>query len=209
MKIAIDESGDSGRKFWRGSSKWFILTAVIVPDNDFCGPTCQAVEKYRKDFANGSEMHFAHNSHDHHINFLTYMRDYEYVFASVVIDKRRLLRRKPQVFRRKMVFLQYSFDKLFRELKPWLDNPMVLMDTSGNKHFNRALSRHLIKMYGAKHKGDIRSISHVRAVDSRNEPLVQLADYVAGAIHHHVDGNHPNSTTFEECLADKGKIYYL
>ena len=56
MKIAIDESGDSGRKFWSGSSRWFILTAVIVPDDMWCGPTCQAIEVY-KDTKNKRNSH--------------------------------------------------------------------------------------------------------------------------------------------------------
>lgn len=209
MKIAIDESGDSGRKFWKGSSKWFILTAVIVPDNDFCGPTCQAIDEYRQSKSGGRELHFAHNSHEQHIDFLSYMHEYDFIFASVAIDKRRLLRRRPQLFRRKMIFLQFAFDKLFRELQPWLDNPVVLMDSNGPKHFNKALSKHLIKLFGSKHKGDIHSLAQVRAVDSRNEPLVQLADYIAGAVHHHVDGDHPNSNTFESHLSDKGKIFYV
>ncbi len=209
MKIAIDESGDSGRKFWRGSSRWFILTAVIVSDSEYCGPTCQAVDQYRKINGNGAELHFAHNSHLQHTEFLSYMHDKEFVFASVVIDKKLLFRRKPQLFRSKMIFLQFAFDRLFQELHPWLDNPVVLIDTAGPKHFNRALSRHLMRLFGPKHKGDISSISQAKAVDSRSEPLVQLADYVCGAIHHHVDGAHPTSNTFENLLSDKGKIFYV
>ena len=209
MKIAIDESGDSGRKFWAGSSRWFILTAVIVPDSEYCGPTCQAIEHYRANNNGGRELHFARNSHEQHASFLDYMRDQEFVFASLVIDKKKLLRRRPYVFRRKMTLLRFAFGKLFTQLKPWLDNPVVLVDNNGPKHFNRALSRHLMKLFGSRHKGDIHSLKQVRMVDSNHEPLVQLADYISGAIHHHVDGRHPNSNTYEKYVKDKGKIYYL
>lgn len=209
MKIAIDESGDNGRKFWKGSSRWFILTAVIVPDNDYCGPTCQAVELYKKENRYTNELHFSHNSHQQHADFLSYMEDKEYIYASVCIDKKRLIRRKPQVFRNKMALLQYSFDQLFNHLKPWLDNPVVLVDTNGPKHFNRALGKHLLRIYGSQHKGDIHSIQEVKSVDSRSEPLVQLADYVSGAIHHYVDGKHPHSTTFDNYLRGKGKVFYI
>jgi len=208
MKIAIDESGDSGRKFWSGSSKWFILTAVIVPDDEFCGPVCQAVDNYRQSINNGIELHFAHNSHEQHINFLSYIRDKDYVFASVCIDKQRLALRSPQVFRSKMSLYKFAFDKLFTELRPWLDSPVVLVDTNGPQHFNRALSQHLMKLFGTKHKGDIHSIEQVRAVDSKAEPLVQLADYIAGSIHHHVDDRH-DSKTFEMYVQDKGKIFII
>ncbi len=209
MKIAIDESGDSGRKFWSGSSRWFILTAVIVPDNYTCGPACQAIEDFRKKFQNGSEMHFSHNSHQQHVNFLATMRAQDFVFASVCIDKKILLRKNPHVFRTKMALLQFSFDQLFSQLKPWLDDPVVLIDTNGPTHFNRGLTRYLFKRYGAMHKGDRSGLKLIRSVDSRSEPLVQLADYVSGAIHHHVDGKHPNSNTYELYLKDKGKIYFV
>jgi hypothetical protein len=209
MKIAIDESGDSGRKFWRGSSRFFILTAVIVPDNELCGKTCEAIEFFKEHYNGGRELHFAHNSHEQHASFLDYVHDEEFVFASIVIDKRKLVKRKPYIFRRKMILLKFAFEHLFRRLKPWLDNPVVLVDTNGSKHFNRALSRHLMKLFGSRHKGDFRALKYVRSVDSKHEPLVQLADYVSGAIHHDIDGRHPNSDTFDTYLKDKGKVYFI
>jgi len=208
MKIAIDESGDSGRKFWKGSSRWFILTGVIVPDNLYCGVTCQAISAYRAEHNGGRELHFAHNSHEHHVNFLSFMQDKEYVFASVVIDKAKLLKRRPQVFRSKMSLLQFSFDQLFTQLKPWLDDPIVLFDTNGPSRFNRGLSRHLMKEFGSHHKGDMHALKQVRSVDSAKEPLVQLADYVSGAIHHHVREPH-GSETFRQYVDGKGKIFYV
>ncbi len=209
MKIAIDESGDTGRKFWRGSSKWFILTAVIVPDSLKCGPTCQAVHKFSNERANGREMHFSHNSHQQHVDFLSYMRQYEYIFASICIDKQHLLKTKPYVMRSKMSLLKFSFDSLFDLLQPWMADPVVVIDTNGPRHFNKALSRHLMGVFGTRHKGDIHAIKQIRSVDSSTEPLVQLADYVAGAVHHHIDGRHPHSKTFEEFVADRGKIVYI
>jgi len=208
MKIAIDESGDSGRKFWKGSSRWFILAAVIVPDNMQCGPTCQAVDAYRHTSAGGQELHFFSNTHDQHVDFFRYMHDKEYIFASVCIDKRKLIVKRPQILSTKMALLNFAFDKLFIELKPWLDHPVVLVDTSGSEFLNSSLKRHLLKTFGASHKGDINSIEQVRAVDSRNEPLVQLADYVAGAIHHKIDGRY-SSRDYEVYLQDKGKIFYV
>ncbi len=208
MRIAIDESGDSGRKFWAGSSRWFVLTAVIVPDNLVCGPTCQAVDEFRYSQEGGRELHFAHNSHDQHVRFFQHMQGKDFIFASICIDKKKLLRSKPLVFRSKMNLLRFAFEQLFYNLRPWLDHPVVVVDRSGSRQFNKALSRHLLRLFGSRHKGDLRSIDYIQMVDSNDEPLVQLADYVAGAIHHHVDGRH-TSNTFELYLQDKGKIYFI
>ncbi|MEI7632449.1 MAG: DUF3800 domain-containing protein [bacterium] len=208
MKIAIDESGDTGRKLWRGSSKWFVLAAAIVPDSvDGCGPTCKAVASYETAFMDGYELHYSKNTHQQHLDFLKYMHDKDFVFAAVAIDKRRLLIKKPQVLRSKMSLLQYAFDSLFDQLQPWLDNPTVLIDTNGSRFFNRSLTRFLLREFGSRHKGDFRSIKQVFTVDSRQEPLVQLADYIAGAVRHHVDKSNI-STAFESYLTDKGKIFF-
>jgi hypothetical protein len=209
MRIAIDESGDSGKKFWAGSSRWFILSAVVVPDDNICGPTCQAVNEFRHAQEGGRELHFAHNSHQQHIDFFEFMKDKEFIHASVVIDKYKLFKRKPIVFRSKMSLLQFSFEELFRNLQPWLDHPVVVVDRSGSRQFSRALSRHMMRLFGSRHKGDYRSIEQVLMVDSTEEPLVQLADYIAGAIHHYIDGRHPQSTTFVDYVKDKGKIFYI
>lgn len=208
MKIAIDESGDTGRKLWHGSSKWFVLAAAIVPESENgCGPTCQSVAHYQQERMDGFELHFSKNSHQQHLDFLEYMHDKDFIFAAVAIDKRRLLARKPYVLRSKMSLLQYAFDNLFGQLQPWLDNPTVLIDTNGSRHFNRALSRHLLDRFGSRHKGDVHAIKQTVAVDSRQEPLVQLADYIAGAVRHHVDRANASSA-YELYLADKGKIFF-
>jgi Protein of unknown function (DUF3800) len=209
MRIAIDESGDTGRKFWAGSSGWFILTAVIVPDSMVCGPTCQAVDEFRFAQEGGRELHFSHNSHQQHVRFFEHMKDKDFVFASVCIDKRKLIKSRPFVFRSKMTLLRFGLEELFNNLQPWLDHPVVLIDRNGSKHFNRALGRHLLRLFGSRHRGDNRSIEYVQSVDSSDEPLVQLADYIAGAVHHHIDGEHPNSHTFELYLQNKGKIFFI
>lgn len=208
MKIAIDESGDTGRKLWHGSSKWFVLGAVIVPESiRGCGPVCMSVAQYQQQHMNGAELHYSKNSHEQHLEFLQYMHDKDYVYAAVAIDKRWLLAHKPYVLRSKMSLLHYAFDNLFDQLQPWLDNPTVLVDTSGGRHFNRALGRHLMDLFGSRHKGDIHAISQVVTVDSRQEPLVQLADYISGAIRHHVDTSYAG-TAYELYLTDKGKIFF-
>ena len=99
------------------------------------------------------------------------------------------------------------YDKLFEELRPYWDNPIVLIDNN-SRRVNRALKWHLLKMFGSHHKGDLHSMKDIVFVDSKTEPLVQLADYVAGAVHHHVDGDYDRAS-YQAYLQKKGKIFYL
>lgn len=208
MKIAIDESGDTGRRFWKGSTRWFTVAAVVVPDVvRECGQTCSAVDAFKQEQMNGKELHYAHNSHNQHLRFFRHMYDEDYLFVAVAMDKRKVLRRKPHILASKKTMLQHSLDLLFEQLRPLWDNPIVLMDKN-SRRIDKSLKRHLLHEFGSTHKGDIHAIENVVFVDSRREPLVQLADYIAGAVRHHVDEKY-SSTTYEECLADKGKIYFV
>ncbi|MBP7767364.1 DUF3800 domain-containing protein [Candidatus Saccharibacteria bacterium] len=208
MKIAIDESGDSGRKLWRGSSQWFVLAAAIVPESgDGCGPVCGAISKYREEFMGGAELHFAHNSHAQHVDFFKFMDDKDYVFAAVAIDKRKLLLTSPRTLINKRTLFEYGIDILFSQIKQSLDNPVVLIDEGGSYAFNKALKKHMTKRFGSRHKGDLRSIKYVEMVSSINEPLVQLADYIAGSVRHKVDDKYP-SRTYDDFLTQKGRIFF-
>lgn len=208
MKIAIDESGDIGRKFWRGSTPWFVVAAVIVPDTmRGCGLVCNAVSTFKEEFMQGAELHFAHNTHNQHTQFFSYMAEQDFIFVAVAMNKRKLLKRKPYMLASKRVMLKYCIDRLFRELHTMWDNPIVIMDKN-SRRIDRALRRHLFQAFGTPDTKDIRHIKNIVFVDSRNEPLVQFADYIAGAVRHHVDKSY-DSESYEKYLVDKGKIYYL
>ena len=81
------------------------------------------------------------------------------------------------------------------------------MDKNSRK-IDRALRKHLFKAYGVPNEKDVRHIENIVFVDSRYEPLVQFADYVAGAVRHHVDKSY-DSQSYEKYLQDKGKVYFL
>ncbi len=208
MKIAIDESGDGGVQFWKGSSPWFVVSAVIVPDvMRGCGLVCSAVDHFRNEVMNGSELHFAHNSHEQHESFFQYMHDQDFFYIAVAIDKKAYLRRNPHSIVSKKVMIKASLDCLFQQLKPHWDNPLILMD-GNSRQFDRMLKRYLLRAFGVPRSSDIHHIQNIVFVDSRTEPLVQFADYIAGAVRHHVDTSY-NSRSYERYLTDKGKILFI
>lgn len=208
MKIAIDESGDSGFKFWRGSSSWFVVAAVVVPDVIAgCGLVCSAVSNFKREYMQGSELHFSHTSHAQHADFFSYMKNQDYMFIAVAIDKEKHMKGRRGLFRNKRAILELCIDKLFLEMQPFWDKPIILIDNN-SRVINQSIKHHILRSFGSRHKGDSRAIKGVVFVDSRFEPLVQLADYVAGAVRHHVDPRY-DSHSFEDFLQEKGKIFFI
>jgi len=208
MKIAVDESGDIGRKFWRGSTPWFVVAAVIVPDvMRGCGLTCSAVDEFRQDVLQGAELHFAHNSHSQHERFFQHMEGKEFFYVAVAMDKKKMLLRKPHVMSSKRFMLQYCLDRLFVELAPYWDDPTIIIDRN-SRRIDKALKGHLFRAFGSPNSGDLKHIKNIVFVESDREPLVQFADYLAGAVRHHVDKKY-DSQSYEKYLTQKGKIFYL
>jgi len=208
MKIAIDESGDSGLKFWRGSSAWFVVAAVVVPDvTNGCGLVCSAVSTFKRDYMQGTELHFSHNSHGQHADFFSYMQNQDYMFVAVAVDKQKHFSGPKHFKRGKRAILEYCIDKLFSEMQPYWDDPVILIDNN-SRVINQSIKRHLLRLFGSRHKGDAHAIKGVVFVDSRFEPLVQLADYIAGAVRHHVDTRY-DSHSYEDYLQQKGKIFFM
>lgn len=208
MKIAIDESGDGGRRIWRGSTKWFVVAAVVVPDADrVCGITCQLINRFKEQYLVDTELHFSHNSHEQHEQFFAYMKDTDYFYIAVAIDKRQLLKKKPHALINKRVLFKTALDRLFSELHPYWDDPLVLIDRN-TRRIDRFMRRHLFQEFGTPNSRDLQHIKNIIFVDSRYEPLVQFADYIAGAVRHHVDSSY-DSKSYEDYLTSKGKIFYL
>ena len=207
MVIAIDESGDNGKKLWHGSSRWFILGAAIANETDTCGVVCRAVKQFVHDYDMVEELHFSHNTPETHEAFLQYMNGQDYLFACYAIDKRKLLARRPWVLRSKLQLYDYALGALFEKIKMGLDNPTVIIDQNGPPWLTKSVNKYVLNNYGSRHKGDNHAIKDMYADNSATQPLLQLADYIAGASRHYIE-SYTDAYLYEKYLASKGKIFF-
>ena len=186
MILAIDESGDAGKKFWKGSSRWFVVAAVIVDGDIAQDQVHRSIKAFYKKTNLQEELHFAHNSDLVHRMFLEAMSSQSFTFACIAVNKTKLLRSKPWVFRTRLALYNYTFGQLFIKLRPQLDNPIVIIDRNGGRWFTKAINKYLYHNFGHRHKGDAHAIQNIYTEESVSQPLIQLADYVAGATNHFV-----------------------
>ncbi len=207
MILAIDESGDAGKKFWRGSSRWFLVAAVVVDGDIAHDQVSRAIQNFYKQHNLQEELHFAHNTDEIHNAFLHTMQSQSFSFVCVAVNKTALLRKKPWLFRSRLSLYNYSFGQLFIRLRPQLDHPIVLIDRNGGRWFTKAINKYLYHNFGNRHKGDQHAIAHIYTEDSVSQPLIQLADYIAGAANHFVQ-QYTDAHLYSEYLHAKGEIYY-
>lgn len=208
MIVAIDESGDAGKKFWRGSSRWFLLAAVMIDGQIAHDQVNAAIKDFYAHTKLDEELHFAHNSDYIHHEFLSAMSRQSFTFTCIAINKTKLVRTKPWIFRSRLALYNYAFGQLFTELKPQLVSPTVLIDRNGGRWFTKAINKYLYHNFGKRHKGDVHAIQNIYTEDSDSQPLIQLADYVAGAANHFVQ-QYSDAELFDQYLHAKGVIVFV
>jgi hypothetical protein len=89
MLIFIDESGDTGRKLNRGSSRYFLISVILFFENEEAESCDNRITLLRRELSkpDNFEFHFANNSHRIRLKFLEAIKPYKFLYFTVVIDK--------------------------------------------------------------------------------------------------------------------------
>ena len=177
MLIFIDESGDSGLKIEKGSSRYFTVGLVIFEDNDEALACDQRIQLLKKELGipENFEFHFKRNSDKVRRSFLSAVAPYNFFYYGIIINK------DPEKlwgegFRNKESFYKYACGLVFENAKEKLNNATVVIDESGNLDFKNQLAKYLRRK---TNKGAIKKVKMQRSCGNN---LLQLADYVAGII---------------------------
>lgn len=179
MLVFIDESGDSGFKFDRGSSEFFNVSLVIFNDMDEANACDNRIQRLKKELgkSNGWEFHFKENSNKIREQFIKTITPYNFFYYSFVLNKRLLY--SENLINNKDSFYKYVCGLVFENAKDKLDNAIVLIDESGNRDFKKSLSKYL---KNRMNDYDKKVIKKIKMQKSHSNNLLQLADYVAGII---------------------------
>jgi hypothetical protein len=179
MLVFIDESGDRGLKFDRGSSLFFTCVAVVFADNfsaDACDRTIDMLRRTLNKPA-GFEFHFSHCSDAIRTAFLGAIINDTFRYAGFVVDKKRLYGDR---FYRPEQFYEFAVRLVCEQVRPLLNNAKIIIDKSGNREFRLQLAKAL-----KAHMTDVEGNTGVKKIameGSHSNNLLQLADMVCGAV---------------------------
>lgn len=182
MLVFIDESGDTGRKINKGSSKYFVIGLVLFEDHSEAMACDQRIELLKHELGKTSafEFHFQNNSDKVRRTFLEAILPYSFTYFAVVIDKdpKKLV---GDGFNVKESFYKYACHMVFSNAKPHLDNAIVVLDKSGSPTFQYGLKKYLnLKTNGLNEQRKL--IKKIKQQHSHSNNLLQIADYIAGVI---------------------------
>ncbi len=197
MLAFIDESGDSGLKLESGSSRFFTITMVVFEDDEDALACERRIDLLRKELGwkPDSEFHFKMNSNKIREKFLMTVASCDFYYYGVVIRK-DLHDPLIQGLANKDDFYQYACGLVFENAKHDLHDAAVVIDRTGNLDFGNKLRQYL------RHKmnRDSKVIKRVNLQRSESNNLLQLADYVAGAINRSMVGNSKAKDSFRKLI---------
>jgi len=178
MLAFLDESGDTGRKLEKGSSKYFVVSLVIFLDNEEALRCDQRIGLLRSELnlADKYEFHFADNSKRVRLAFLEAINRYNFTILTVVINKdpNKLY---GDGFNIKSSFYKYACQMVLTNAMPYLDKATLIIDRSGNATFQGELRKYLRNKLN-DHDGA--KIKKFKAQHSHHNNLLQLVDYCVG-----------------------------
>jgi len=176
--VFIDESGDTGLKIGKGSSRYFVVALVLFEENDEAVACDQRIELLKGELklSAGAEFKFNKLRKDKRIQFFEAVLPHSFFYFAIIINK-DLKKLYGDGFKIKESFYKYTCGLVFQNAKPYLKNATVVIDGSGSREFKRQFKTYLRRKVG---KG---IIGKVKIQSSHTNNLIQLADMVAGAVH--------------------------
>jgi hypothetical protein len=121
FNVYIDESGDEGfvfEEFPKGSSKWFVISALIVhKDSDSVLRDTAAEIRRKCGFAPKHVLHFSDLNHERRVYLINRIASLPVRVASVIVHKEEI--EKPETFTEAAFRLYFYATRLLLERVSW------------------------------------------------------------------------------------------
>lgn len=200
MQIFIDDSGDAGFKIEKGSSRYFVIAAIIFDNELEAEKTAEVIKRARCDmnFPDNVEFKFNKARKDVRLKFFEAVRLCNFRVRSIVVDKSIL--RSQELTSNKEKFIAFFIKSLLRHNNNTIKEASIKIDGSGNRELRRLFLNYLKKELNT---ADSRIIKGCRLVNSKLNVLIQLADMVAGATRISRETGRTDSTIYKEIIMNR------
>lgn len=186
MLVFIDESGDLGFKFERGSTQFFTI-ALVVFESGEAALACQRVvesTRERLGLPANYEFHFHGDSHERRMALLSAVSHQDFSCHTFTVDKTSPRLTGPG-FKHRDSGYKWVCRIALENMASDLRNAAVVIDGSGERRFRQQIRDYLRRELNSQQRKKIREVKISR---SSSDPLVQLADYVAGVTNRLYEG---------------------
>src|ERR1700722_11094621 len=140
MLVLIDESGDCGFKFDRGSSDYFICVAVVFSDGRAADACDRSIDGLRCTLRQPHtfEFHFSHCSDKVRRAFLKTMDAENFTYAGVVVRKRKMY---GNLFLNPRQIYEFAMRLACEQIRHLLEDAKIVIDKSGDRNFKAQIEK--------------------------------------------------------------------
>ncbi len=178
MFVYLDESGDTGFRFKQNSSRYFVITLLLVDDPI---PMQAAIDRLRESlgFSATNEFKFSNSPEDVRWSFLRMLRQQSFSVRALVVDK--TLMTQPHM-RKRDTFYNFLVRMILTHDNGTIANATVVLDESvKSRKSKKQLTSYLRRALNTD--PGLPKVRAVRYHTSHSDNLIQAADMVAGAIY--------------------------
>ncbi len=184
MLVFIDDSGDPGFKFNKGSTKFFVISLVIFDDELEAEKTAVAIKDLKRalGFPDNMEFKFFRSSNNVRKEFLQTVNFFKFRVRSLVIDKTFV--RSEELRGNKNSFYAYAIKTVLKYSDKTVSSAKIKIDGNGDRIFRKSFLSYLKRELSSGHK---RIIKNCKIVNSSGNVLIQMADMIAGSVRRSYD----------------------
>ena len=177
--VFIDDSGDPGFRFNKGSSRFFVIAAVIFDDTLEAEKTALAIKELKRAFRFPDDIEFKFNKSkkDVRIKFLETVCRSRFKIRSLVVDKKLIY--SGELKNSKNSFYSYAIKMLLAYSGDSILDAKIKLDGSGDRLFKRSFSVYLRHSLNSREK---KIMNNLKFINSKENVLIQLADMIVGSI---------------------------
>jgi hypothetical protein len=197
MLVFIDDSGDPGFKFNKGSSQFFIIACVIFIDELEAEKTAVAIKELRRSLKFPDDMEFKFNKSRRIVRekFLQTICNFDFKIRCLIIDKSII--HSEELKNNKNSFYSYAIKLLLKNSGGSIFNAKVKIDGSGDRVFRKSFLTYLRQQLNSRDK---KIIKNCKLVDSKGNVLIQMADMIAGSIRRSYDIGKADSKAYKAII---------
>lgn len=177
--VYLDDSGDPGFKFESGSSRFLVMAACIFKDPESISEVSDAIRECKPDYM--SEFKYAKCKGHMRDSFFSSISTGAFSVRSIVVDKQTIY--SPKLREKGSNLKGYAIRQLLAKSGSIISNAKVFVDGQDTRAFGLTDTDYFLRVVNNESPGTVKQIS---LIDSKANPLIQLADMTAGAVHRHV-----------------------
>lgn len=215
MYAYVDDSGDSGFKFSRGSTRYIVIASCLFNNLDDISETWKLMESVRCNQQNGKifrkyDREFKYNKTKSVLkdSFFEALSEARYSVRAIIIDKTKLY--DPAIHAAPGSLKSFMIKQLFTHTFNRVNHCDLYIDGHDTRAFAIPDEEYLL----TEVNGHIpHTLNSVHFVDSKDNPMIQVADMTAGAIHSMLESDNNDAkrhcASFAERMAFPHGTYWM